>query len=339
MADSKYSAAGVNIDAAADALERVKPAIRATHNAAVLADVGSFGGLFALEELGKEPVLVASMDGVGTKVKLAADLGRWRGIGFDIVNHCVNDILVQNARPLFFMDYVASSALNPQQVAEVVIGVAEACQSCGCALLGGETAEMPGVYVEGAFDVVGAIVGLVERGSILPDKDAMQSGAILFGLPSSGPHTNGYSLIRRAIADKDLDQTIEGGVTVGDALLAPHRSYTREIDALQRAGAPLLGLAHITGGGLVDNIPRVLPDDLQAVIAPESWKRPEVFRLLVEWTAISEAEAYRVFNMGIGMVLIVPAGEDTRVAAVLPEAVRIGMLAPRPAGAAKVTFA
>jgi phosphoribosylformylglycinamidine cyclo-ligase len=338
MADSKYRAAGVDIDAAADALEQVKPAIRATHTSSVLADVGSFGGLFALDGLDKDSVLVASMDGVGTKVKLAADMGRWRGIGFDIVNHCVNDILVQNARPLFFMDYVASSALDPQQVAEVILGVAEACRSCGCALLGGETAEMPGVYVEGAFDVVGAIVGSVERGAMLPKKDAMQSGDVLFGLPSSGPHTNGYSLIRRVISGKDLRQTIEGGVTLGDALLAPHRSYTQQIDALQRAGVSLLGLSHITGGGLVDNIPRVLPDGLRAVVTPGSWRRPEVFRLLVEWASMTDAEAYRVFNMGIGMVLIVPAGVEAQVAAVLPDAVRIGVLAPRTVNGASVTF-
>jgi phosphoribosylformylglycinamidine cyclo-ligase len=338
MDESRYRTAGVDIDAAVDAVERMKPAIRATYTPSVLADVGSFGGLYALEDLSERPVLVASIDGVGTKVKLAAELGRWRGIGFDIVNHCVNDILVQNARPLFFLDYVAASKLAPQQVAEVVIGIAAACRESGCALIGGETAEMPGVYIEGVFDVVGAVVGLVDRAAILPDTVSMQGGDALLGLPSSGPHTNGYTLIRQAIADKDLGQVLTDGRTLGDALLEPHRAYVREITALQEAGVPLLGMAHITGGGLVDNLPRVLPAHLCAAIDAESWERPEIFRLLMQWTEMAEAEAFRVFNLGIGMVLVVPQEAEHEVRDLLPETVRIGQLTERDADGAAVKF-
>lgn len=329
MDESRYQNAGVNIDAASQVVERVKPAIRRTYTDSVLTDVGSFGGLLALDDVPAHPVLVASMDGVGTKVKLAAELGQWRGIGFDIVNHCVNDILVQNARPLFFLDYVATSKLLPEQIAEVVFGIAAACEACGCALLGGETAEMPGVYAEGAFDVVGAIVGIVGRDEVLPDKASMQEGDVLLGLPSSGPHTNGYSLIRKTIAGRDLDQALSDGRTLAEALLEPHRAYLRQVDVLRRAGIPLLGMAHITGGGLIDNLPRVLPDHLRASIDAGAWQRPEIFRLLVEWADMSEAEAWRVFNLGIGLVLIVSREAEATALAALPEAIRMGQLIAR----------
>ncbi|MCB0114669.1 MAG: phosphoribosylformylglycinamidine cyclo-ligase, partial [Caldilineaceae bacterium] len=252
---SQYAAAGVDIDAATRAVDMMKEAIRRTYTPSVLADVGSFGGLFALENLPERPVLVASTDGVGTKVKLAAQLGRWHGVGHDIVNHCVNDILVQGARPLFFLDYIATSKLIPEAVAAVVTGIAEACEAVGCALLGGETAEMPGVYAEGAFDVAGTIVGVVGRGELLPRTEQMAAGDVILGLPSSGPHTNGYSLIRRAIADRDLNEEIDG-VPLADALLAPHRCYVPHIQRLIDAGVRVQGMAHITGGGFVDNIPR-----------------------------------------------------------------------------------
>ena len=327
-----YKQAGVNIDAGNMAVALMKPAVRATFTPNVLADVGSFGGLFALTDLPSEPVLVASTDGVGTKVKLAAQLGQWRGIGHDIVNHCVNDILVQNARPLFFLDYIASSRLDPQQVAEVVIGVAEACKAAGCALLGGETAEMPGVYVEGAFDLAGTVVGLVNRAELLPKPEAMQVGDVLVGLPSSGPHTNGYSLIRRVIEGRDLNATLDREVTLGEALLQPHRCYRSEIDRLQAAGVPLRGMAHITGGGFTDNVPRILPDTLAAQVETSSWELPPLFAQLVTWSGISYAEAYRVWNMGIGMVLVIPESALAGALAALPEAVAIGRLTARPAG-------
>jgi phosphoribosylformylglycinamidine cyclo-ligase len=327
-----YKQAGVNIDAGNLAVSLMKPAVRATFTPNVLADVGSFGGLFALTNLPSEPVLVASTDGVGTKVKLAAQLGQWRGIGHDIVNHCVNDILVQNARPLFFLDYIASSKLDPQQVAEVVIGVAEACKAAGCALLGGETAEMPGVYVEGAFDLAGTVVGLVNRSELLPKPEAMLPGDLLIGLPSSGPHTNGYSLIRRVIEGHDLDAPLDGKITLGEALLQPHRCYCPEIDRLQAAGVALRGMAHITGGGFTDNVPRILPDHLAAQVETSNWELPPLFAQLVGWSGIGYAEAYRVWNMGIGMVLVVPESALNEVLATLPEATPIGRLTSRPAG-------
>lgn len=331
-----YKAAGVDIDAGNRAVEQMKPAIRATFTPNVLADVGSFGGLYALTALPDRPVLVASTDGVGTKVKLAAQWGRWRSIGHDIVNHCVNDILVQNARPLFFLDYVASSKLAPEVAAEVVTGIAHACQAVGCALLGGETAEMPGVYAEGAIDLVGTVIGLVDRDALLPRPAAMQPGDALIGLPSSGPHTNGYSLIRRIVEGRDLQARLADGRTLIDALLAPHRCYVAEIDALAAAGLPLHGLAHLTGGGFIENIPRILPNGLAAQIETGAWEIPLLFRDLLAWGRIGQAEAFRVFNMGIGMVLVVPAAAAKTVVEVLPGAVHVGELVVRQDGPAVI---
>ena len=335
---TRYQAAGVDIDAGNRAVELMKAAVRSTHTPAVLAEIGSFGGLFALNNLPGAPVLVASTDGVGTKVKLAAQYQRWTGIGHDIVNHCVNDILVQNARPLFFLDYIASSKLDPAQVAAVVGGIADACRAVGCALLGGETAEMPGVYTEGAFDLAGTIVGLVDRQQLYPQSAAMQAGDLLIGLPSSGPHTNGYSLIRKLIADQDPQQILADGQTLLDALLQPHRAYIAEIDQVQRAAIPLYGLAHITGGGFLDNIPRVLPPTLGAVIELGSWTIPPLFHALTTWGELELTEALRVFNMGIGMVMIVPATAQAAIQQLLPEAVVIGELAARQPDQAAVTF-
>jgi phosphoribosylformylglycinamidine cyclo-ligase len=328
-ASELYQQAGVNIDAGNQAVALMKPAVRATFTPNVLADVGSFGGLFALANLPPDPVLVASTDGVGTKVKLAAQAGRWRGIGHDIVNHCVNDILVQNARPLFFLDYIASSKLDPNQVAEVVIGVAEACKAAGCALLGGETAEMPGVYVEGAFDLAGTVVGLVSRAALLPVPEAMAAGDVLVGLPSSGAHTNGYSLIRRVIEGRDLNAALDGSTSLLDALLQPHRCYLPEIERLHAANLPLHGMAHITGGGFIENVPRILPAHLAAQVDTTSWEVPPLFAQLVAWSGISHAEAYRVWNMGIGMMLVIPEEAVEGALAVLPEAVAIGRLIER----------
>ncbi len=333
MAGDLYKQAGVDIDAGNAAVARMRPAIRATFTPNVLADVGSFGGLYALTALPGQPVLAASTDGVGTKVKLAAQLGRWAGVGHDIVNHCVNDILVQNARPLFFLDYVAASKLDPVQVASVVTGIAEACRAVGCALLGGETAEMPGVYAEGAFDLVGTVIGLVDRAALLPRTAAMQPGDVLVGLSSNGPHTNGYSLIRRILADRDLTMLLDDGVTLADALLTPHRCYVGAVDRWQQAGLPLHGLAHITGGGFVDNVPRILPDHLAAQLDTAAWRVPPLFRRLVEWGDVAWAEAYRVWNMGMGMVMVIPATALAEVRTVLPEAAPIGRLVPRGPGA------
>jgi phosphoribosylformylglycinamidine cyclo-ligase/phosphoribosylamine--glycine ligase/phosphoribosylformylglycinamidine cyclo-ligase len=275
----------------------MKDSVRATYNDSVLAGIGSFGGLFdasALKEM-DHPVLVASTDGAGTKVKLAALYGRYRGIGHDIVNHCINDILVQGARPLFFMDYFATSKLNPEETAEVVTGIAEACKEAGMALLGGETAEMPGVYQPNEFDVAGTIVGVLEREAILP-RPTLQEGDVLIGLPSSGPHTNGYSLIRKVFADTVLDNSL------AEALLAPHRSY---LNVLASHLSKVKALVHITGGGFVENIPRVLPDNLDARIQLNSWQIPEVWKRIQQRGEISTEEMYHVFNMGIGMIAIV----------------------------------
>ena len=304
MTKSDYASSGVSIDAGNHTVDLIKEAVHSTYTQSVLSGLGSFGGLYdasVLKEFNK-PVLVASTDGVGTKVKLASSVGRYRGIGHDIVNHCINDILVQGARPLFFMDYFATSKLNPEQTAEVVTGIAEACKESGMALLGGETAEMPGVYRDGEFDVAGTIVGILEKDRILPRPNLL-AGDLILGLPSSGPHTNGYSLIRKVFDGADLEAVIpELGCSLADALLAPHRSY---FNALYPHLDKVKALAHLTGGGFIENIPRILPENLNAVIHQGSWQVPPVWKLIQEKGNISTEEMYRVFNMGIGMVVIV----------------------------------
>ena len=324
---SAYAAAGVDIEAGNRAVDLMKEAVRSTFTPNVLADVGSFGGLFALTDLPSQPLLVASTDGVGTKVKLAAQHNRWQGIGRDIVNHCLNDILVQGVRPLFFLDYIAADMLVPENVAAIVSGMADACQAAGCVLLGGETAEMPGVYTPGSCDVAGTIVGLVDRHALLPRTKEMQPGDLLFGLPSSGPHTNGYSLIRRLLADRDLSQPLEDGQTLLDAVLAPHRSYLPAVRALEEAGVIIKGLAHITGGGFADNLPRILPSGLRARIDRNSWDVPPLFRRLLIWSGMERAEAYSVFNMGIGMVVVIAPGQASSARSALPDAAFVGALA------------
>jgi len=302
--ESAYNSSGVSIDAGNRAVELMKDSVRATYNESVLAGIGSFGGLFdasALKQM-NNPVLVASTDGVGTKVKLAASVGRYRGIGRDIVNHCINDILVQGARPLFFMDYFATSKLHPEQTADVVTGIAEACKESGMALLGGETAEMPGVYRDGEFDVAGTIVGVLERDRTLPRRNLL-AGDVILGLPSSGPHTNGYSLIRKVFDGADLASVIpELGCSLADSLLASHRSY---FNMLHPHLDKVKALAHLTGGGFIENIPRVLSENLNAVIHLNSWEVPPLWNLVQQKGNISIEEMYRVFNMGIGMIAIV----------------------------------
>jgi len=339
MTTDNYKKAGVDIDAATCAVDMMKSAVRATYNENVLADVGSFGGLFGLTNLPANPVLVASTDGVGTKVKLAAELAKedptWlHGVGHDIVNHCVNDILVQNARPLFFLDYVATGKLIPEAIAAVVTGIAEACQAAGCALIGGETAEMPGVYVDSALDIVGTVVGLVDRETILPRPESMVAGDVLIGLPSSGPHTNGYTLIRKIIEHEDLHAPFDDmDRTLADALLAPHRCYLPEVAALQAAGVTIRGMAHITGGGWVDNVPRMLPNSLAADIDMDTLLGEEtvtpIFTHLIELGDLDLAEAFRIFNMGIGMIMAVPADGTSHALAALPEASVVGQLVAR----------
>lgn len=314
-----YRDAGVDIEAGARAVELMKEAVGATYGPEVLAGIGAFGGLFdisALKEM-QAPVLVASTDGVGTKTKIAAALGRFETIGFDIVNHCVNDILVQGARPLFFLDYIAASRLQPERVATVVRSIAAACQAVGCALLGGETAEMPGVYEPNEFDLVGTVVGVVERSRII-DGRTIRPGDQVIGLAATGLHTNGYSLARRVFEGWDLKAEVpELGQPLGEALLAPHRLYLAEVQRLQAANITLKGLAHITGGGLVDNPPRILPPGTALHLRRGSWPIPPIFQLIQQAGQIGETEMARTFNLGLGMLAVVPAGQLDQALAVL----------------------
>jgi len=321
-----YTASGVDIDAADTAKELMKDAVLATHGPTVLAGMGAFAGVLDISTTQhmRQPALVASTDGVGTKTLIAAQARRFDTIGHDLVNHSVNDLLMQGAKPLFFMDYLAMGRLDAVQAALIVRSVADACQQVGCALLGGETAEMPDVYLPGAFDLAGTIVGLVER-------DALVNGAtiskddIILGLPSSGLHTNGYSLARRVFAPYTLDTVFpELGEPLGDALLRPHRCYLNEIQTLQNAHIAIKGMAHITGGGFAGNIVRILPPGTQAVIETNAWTVPPLFQLLAQLGHVSRAEQYRALNMGIGMVLIVAAEVAERAQALLPELRPIG---------------
>ena len=303
-----YRDAGVDIDAGNRAAALISEAVASTRTPEVITASHGFGGLYSTAALEPDSVLVASTDGVGTKVALATRHGRWRGIGVDLVNHCVGDIAVHGAQPLFFLDYIAMDRLVPEVVAEIVAGMADACRAAGCALLGGETAEMPGVYAPGAADVAGTIVGSAPRDGLLPRSEEVQSGDLLVGVASSGPHTNGYSLIRRLLDGRAPDAAMI------DALLEPHRSYLPVIDGFSEAGVRPKALAHITGGGFFDNLPRVLPDHLGVRIELGSWPVPEPFRTLVDWGRLDDAEAFRVWNMGIGLVAVVDAADaDTLV--------------------------
>ena len=306
-----YADAGVDIDAGNRAVELMGAAVRSTNTPAVLSELGAFGGLFSTDGLGEGAVLVASTDGVGTKVELAARYGGWNGVGRDLVNHCVDDILVQGARPLFFLDYIATAKLVPEVVAEIVTGMAEACREVGCALLGGETAEMPGVYTEGSVDIAGTIVGAVHRDALWPRTDALQPGDVLLGMASDSPHTNGYSLIR-LLLDRHGDNPPDELV---DWLLTPHKSYLGDVDELRALGVEPKALAHITGGGFHENIPRVLPDRLAAHIDLGSWDVPVGFRRLVEWGEVPDAEAFRTWNMGIGLIVAIDAADADAAAA------------------------
>ncbi|GIK36336.1 MAG: phosphoribosylformylglycinamidine cyclo-ligase [Chloroflexota bacterium] len=314
-----YRDAGVDIEAGTRAVALMKEAVRATYGPEVLAGIGAFGGLFdisALKEM-EAPVLVASTDGVGTKTKIAAALDRFETIGFDIVNHCVNDILVQGARPLFFLDYIAASRLQPERVATIVRSIAAACQAVGCALLGGETAEMPGVYEPNEFDLVGTVVGVVERSQII-DGRTIRPGDQVIGLAAAGLHTNGYSLARRVLHGWDLHAGIpELGQSLGEALLAPHRVYLAEVQRLWAAHITLKGLAHITGGGLVDNPPRILPVGTALHLRRGSWPIPPIFQLIQAAGQIGETEMARTFNLGLGMLAVVSAEQLDQALAVL----------------------
>lgn len=323
--ENAYSRAGVDIAAGQRAVELMGAAVRATYGPEVLAGLGAFGGLYDAAGLKgmAAPVLVASTDGVGTKTKVAARLGRWDTVGRDLVNHCINDILVQGARPLFFLDYVASSHLDPEQVATIVQGVAAACREAGCALLGGETAEMPGVYRSGEIDLVGTIVGVVERAHVL-DGARIHAGDVILGLPSTGLHTNGFSLARSVLGTLDWTESLPAlGGSVGEALLAVHRSYLESVQRLGAVGVDVRGLAHITGGGIVDNLPRIFPPGLGAVIRLGSWPEPPIFGLIQRLGKIADDEMFRVFNMGLGMLVVVSPADIPLAQAALPGGVYV----------------
>ncbi len=317
MSPSLYAAAGVDIKAKASALARAREAIRSTFTPGVLGDIGGFGGLFRPDLTGyREPVLVASTDGVGTKLKVAIEVARHDTCGADLVNHCINDILVQGARPLFFLDYVATGKLDPSVLGAIIDGIARGCRENATALLGGETAEMPGFYATGEYDVAGTIVGLVDREKIL-DGSRVCPGDVALGLPSAGLHTNGYSLARRIffeeLGKRPTDRMKElGGRSIADVLLAPHLSYLWALDPLLTEGL-VHAMAHITGGGFYDNIPRVLAEDVDVVIRMGSWPVPPLFELLEREGRVSFEEMHRVFNMGIGMVIFVAAEDVPRV--------------------------
>jgi len=307
MKETRYADAGVDISAADEAKKRISSTVKSTHGPSVLGGIGGFGGLFSLSDLPDEPVLVSSVDGVGTKLKLAFALNRHGTVGKDIVNHCINDILVQGARPLFFMDYLATGKLEPGIIEEVVEGIAEACRESGCALLGGETAEMPGFYSEGEYDLAGTIVGVVGRSELITG-DRVSEGDTILGLASSGLHTNGYSLARMVLLDKGglplTELYPDLGRSVGDELLEPHRCYAPAV-------LPLLGklringMVHITGGGYEGNIPRVVPTLLTALLDKKSWPVQPIFHLIAKMGNVPEEEMFRTFNMGLGLLLIV----------------------------------
>jgi len=329
-----YRQSGVDIEAGNETVRRIKALAQSTFTPGVLSDIGSFGGLFRLDAgRYRDPVLVSSADGVGTKLKIAFMTGRHDTVGADLVNHCVNDVLVQGAEPLFFLDYLATGRLLPDVAADIVAGIARGCRENGCALIGGETAEMPGFYADGEYDLAGFIVGVVDR-SALVDGTSIVPGDVLIGLPASGLHTNGYSLARRVFFDvarwPPEKFVSEVGSTLADALLATHRSYLRLIKPILHRQS-VRGAAHITGGGITENLPRILPEGCAADIDRGSWTVPPIFDLLQNLGRIPDDEMYRTFNMGIGFIVVCQPGEEKAALGTLaevgePHAARIGQI-------------
>ena len=307
MENMTYSQAGVDITKGNEAVDLIKPIVKTTFRPEVVTDLGGFGGLFALnKDKYENPILISGTDGVGTKLKLAFDMGVHNTIGIDAVAKCVNDVLVNGAEPLFFLDYLAVGKLEPQQVADVVSGVAEGCRQAGCALIGGETAEMPGFYTPGEYDVAGFTVGIVDKKKMI-DGSKIASGDVVLGLPSSGLHSNGYSLARKVMFEKvgykPSDEVALLGTTVGEAMLKPTRIYVKTVLGILEQ-AEVKGMAHITGGGFIENIPRVLPENVDVVIEEGTWPIPPIFSLIENAGNVEKSEMFRTFNMGIGFVLI-----------------------------------
>ncbi len=332
-----YADAGVDIDAGNLMVEKIKPLVRATRRPGADGEIGGFGGLFDLKAAGfSDPVLVAANDGVGTKLKVAIDAGKHDTVGIDLVAMCVNDLVVQGAEPLFFLDYFATGKLDPDQGASIVGGIAEGCRMAGCALIGGETAEMPGMYRDGDYDLAGFAVGAAERGQLLPTDDIVE-GDVLLGLASSGVHSNGFSLVRRIVANSglgwDAPAPFAEGLSLGEALLTPTRIYVRSILEAIRTTHGIKALAHITGGGFPDNIPRVLPKDYAAELDLAAIDVPPVFSWLSKAGGVAPEEMMRTFNCGIGMVIVVASGQAAQVAAVLQQAgetvMPVGRIVPR----------
>ncbi len=314
-----YRDAGVDIDAGEETVSRIKGVVRDTFTPGVLADIGSFGGLFALDTSAfSEPVLVSSMDGVGTKLKVAVRVGRHDTVGEDLVNHCVNDIAVGGARPLFFLDYFATGALKLDVAEQIIRGFARGCKANGCALIGGETAEMPDLYRPGDYDLAGCIVGVVEKRDMITGEN-IREGDLLLGLPSTGLHTNGYSLARKVLFDRyvagDMPDEL-GGESIGDALLRIHRSYLDPIQALMAEGVAS-GFAHITGGGLEGNTSRIMPEGLKAAFDWDAWRRPALFKLIQDLGDVPEDDMRRTFNLGVGLVVVVSEENRSRALMVL----------------------
>jgi phosphoribosylformylglycinamidine cyclo-ligase len=311
-----YKDAGVDIDAGDALVEKIKTVTQSTRRKEVLSGLGGFGALFEMPEGYKKPVLVSATDGVGTKLKLAIDMGKHDTIGIDLVAMCVNDLIVCGAEPLFFLDYYATGGLNVEVATEVVTGIGEGCRQAGCSLIGGETAEMPGMYQKGDYDLAGFAVGVVEKDQII-ENNLVKPGDVLIGLASSGPHSNGYSLIRKVleVSDAELDDPF-GDSTLGVTLLAPTEIYVKAMHALI-AEVPVHGMAHITGGGIVENLPRVMPDFTQAVIDSDTWARPAIFDWLQMTGNIAPKEMLRTFNSGIGMIVCVAADQAARALEIL----------------------
>lgn len=342
----KYSDAGVDVEKADAAMKTIKGMVKSTFNKQVMADFGSFGGLFSLQGLPyKEPVLVASTDGVGTKLKIGIAIGDYSSPGQDIVNHCIDDILVQGARPLFFLDYFATGKLETHVLEGVVSGLSQACRENGCVLIGGETAEMPGIYHGDDFDLAGTIVGIVEKDQIITG-DSIRAGDQILGLFSTGLHTNGYSLARKVLLEKaalDLNTHIEElGTTLGKALAKPHRAYLRVVEGLIPQ-KKIQGMVHITGGGFQGNIPRILPEDVECQIKLKSWKVPPLFQLIQKLGDVEPLEMLRTFNMGIGLLIVIHpedvASVKTHLNAQKEPFVEIGQIAKRSAsGQSQVVF-
>ncbi|MGL4395688.1 MAG: phosphoribosylformylglycinamidine cyclo-ligase [Hyphomicrobium sp.] len=322
-----YRDSGVDIDAGNALVAAIKPLVKATRRAGADADLGGFGGLFDLKAAGyRDPILVAANDGVGTKLKIAIETGRHATIGIDLVAMCVNDLVVQGAEPLFFLDYFATGRLDTNVARDVIAGIADGCKLAGCALIGGETAEMPGMYQDGDYDLAGFAVGAVERGEILPRAD-IALGDVLIGLPSSGVHSNGYSLVRKLVAREEIawGATFEGATTMADALLAPTRIYVKSLLQAIRAtgggrGGAIKALAHITGGGLSENLPRVMPADKAARVDLASWTAPAIFKWLRAAGRLDDTEMLRTFNCGIGMIVVAEKSRAGDVIAALSAA-------------------